>query len=48
METKFLENTISTLENHLKKAMNEIALDNENIINATDKIKSLELEICKL
>lgn len=48
MEITFLKDTTKSLENHLNKAINEISEDKKNLLNATDKIKSLEMEISKL
>jgi len=48
MEIAFLKDTAKSLENHLDSAINEIALDNKHIVEATDKIKTLEMEISKL
>lgn len=48
MEITFLNDKIKSLENNLNRAINEIGEDNANILEATDKIKVLEMEISKL
>ncbi|XP_026809526.1 tropomyosin-like [Rhopalosiphum maidis] len=48
MEIAFLKDTTKSLENHLNKAINEISENNGIILGASDKIKTLELEISKL
>lgn len=48
MEISFLNDTIKSLENNLKRATDEISKNNETIVKATDRIKYLEIEISKL
>lgn len=48
MEIEFLKDTAKLLEDNLNKAINEIAKDNKNLVEATNTIKVLELEIIKL
>lgn len=48
MEIQFLKDTSKSLENNLDKAITEIAENNETIVAATDRIKTLEMEISKL
>lgn len=48
MEITFLKDMVKSLETHLNRAMNEISEYNIHIVEATDKIKSLEIEISKL
>jgi hypothetical protein len=48
MEIQFLKDTIKSLENNLNKSIAEIAENNETIVTATDRIKTLEMEISKL
>ncbi|XP_050053837.1 uncharacterized protein LOC114129145 isoform X3 [Aphis gossypii] len=48
MEIVFLKDTKKSLENNLNKAINEISENNRIILSATDRIKTLELEISKL
>ncbi|XP_060841839.1 putative leucine-rich repeat-containing protein DDB_G0290503 isoform X1 [Rhopalosiphum padi] len=48
MEIAFLKDTTKSLENHLNKAINEISENNGIILGASDRIKTLELEISKL
>lgn len=48
MEITFLNDTIKSLENNLKRATNEIAKNNETIVEATGRIKYLEIELSKL
>lgn len=44
----FLKDTAKSLECHLNRAINEIEESCKNNVQATDKIKTLELEISKL
>lgn len=48
MEIEFLKDTVKSLEDNLNKALNEIAQNNKNIAEATNTIKTLELENIKL
>lgn len=48
MEIDFLTDMTKSLETHLNKALNQIAEDNVRIVEATDKIKTLEMEISKM
>lgn len=48
MEISFLRDTIKSLENNLNQSIIEIANDNENIVSATDTIKTLEMKISKM
>lgn len=48
MEIAFLKDTKTSLENHLKEALNEIALKNEALVDTTNEVKSMEIELSKL
>lgn len=48
MEIAFLKDTTKSLENHLNKAIHEITENNGIILESSNKIKTLELEISKL
>lgn len=48
MEIAFLKDTTKSMENHLNKAIHEISENNRIILEASNKIKTLELEISKL
>lgn len=47
-EITFLKDTVKSLESHLNRAINEIAESSKNHIQATDRIKMLEMENSKL
>jgi len=48
MEIHFLMDSIKSLETHLSEALNQIADDNVRIVKASDRIKTLEMEISKM
>ncbi|XP_029342112.1 putative leucine-rich repeat-containing protein DDB_G0290503 [Acyrthosiphon pisum] len=48
MEIAFLKDTTKSLENHLNIAIHEISENNGIILESSDRIKTLELEISKL
>ncbi|XP_060871625.1 putative leucine-rich repeat-containing protein DDB_G0290503 [Metopolophium dirhodum] len=48
MEIAFLKDTTKSLENHLNIAIHEISENNGIILELSDRIKTLELEISKL
>ncbi|XP_022178218.1 myosin-1-like isoform X2 [Myzus persicae] len=48
MEITFLKDTTKSLENHLNKAIHEISENNGIILESSNRIKTLELEISKL
>ncbi|XP_050420428.1 kinesin-like protein KIF15 [Adelges cooleyi] len=47
MEIAFLRDTVESLEGHLSRAMRQIADDNEKMVDATDRLKTLEMEMSK-
>jgi len=48
MEIAFLKDATKSLENHLNIAIHEISESNGIILESSDRIKTLELEISKL